>query len=256
MAESSAKAVTVNKVEYQSVTVLPQATVTMALHGFRHKYESVHGILLGKIQAERDQKIVSLVVTEAIPVSHGAPTLPLVEAGLGLVHHQSCSVGGSGSGSSNKTAVNSSCIVGWYTAPMLLDDSRPGPVALRMVANLAASPSAVEPILLVVQNSALAAAVAAVKTETDDRTSTSTPPEPIIHALKRDFGNQWLDPISTVILDQPKDTVASAEMIQQAVKQGIIVADLIDHFEDNNTSDKTASSWYPNKEILALVSGI
>jgi Uncharacterised protein family (UPF0172) len=198
-----------------SVTVQPQAAVSIALHAVRHKYCSVHGILLGRCEKE------AMIVTDAVPVSHGAPSLPLVETALGILQ---------------KSMNKSDMIVGWYTAPMLLEDTKPGPVALRMAANLATA--AVEPVLLVVQNAALAAVV---KGSADSTTQSA------LKALGRDFGNQWLDPIQTV-MEKPSET---AKAIQQAVEQGIVLPDLIDHFEDSESS-----SWYRNKEIRALVKNI
>ena len=91
--------------------VLVQPLAAMTAHCQTHPNESVHGILLlGRCETASSSEVV--VVTEAPPV---------VEAVLGLVMQNH-----------DKTTI----VVGWYMAPMLLEDTRPGPVALRMVANL------------------------------------------------------------------------------------------------------------------------
>lgn len=226
-----------------SVTVLPAAAVAIALHSIRHKSSSVHGLLLGRCEGGDKKKngtTTRVVVTDAVPVSHGAPSMPVVETALGLLQ-QHCK-------SKDKDDAAAVHIVGWYTAPMLLEDTRPGPVALRMAANLATAATASgeqEPILLVVQNKELAAAFKGTVTAVDSTNQS------FVKALVRDFGNQWLDPVTTV-MEQPKD-VATA--IQQAAKQGIMVSDLIDHFEEI-ASSPAPSSWYPNREVSALIKNV
>jgi Uncharacterised protein family (UPF0172) len=225
------------------VTVTPQAALAIALHCRRHAKDSVHGLLLGSVVSSSDSNsnsnsISTVTVQEAVPVTHGAPTAPVVETALGLLAHSS----------STNSAKN--IIVGWYTAPALLIDTRPGPLALRMVANLAAaaagtsSSNTLDPILLVVQNEALANVVRDAKSVT--KTSKHLP---FLKSFGRDSGNQWLKPIATTNMEQ-MDLVAAA--IQTANEQSIVLSDLIDYFEECSSSPSKAV-WFPNDKVAALV---
>jgi len=199
------------------VAVQPQAAIAMAAHCQTHPNESVHGILLGRCETASSSGVV--VVTEAIAVSHGAPSRPVVEAALGLVLQNR-----------DKTTV----VAGWYTAPMLLEDTRPGPVALRMAANLAST--TVEPVLLVVQNQILG-----------DCTLSGKSAATLVQALGRDFGNQWLEKIITT-LEKPE---AVGKAIQLARKQEMGLGnDLLDHWED------VSKVWYPNTQLSDFVKKI
>jgi hypothetical protein len=209
------------------VVVGPRAFVSAALHAVTYRRDAVHGVLLGTWE-EGEQGggggggTTTAVVTDAVPVSHGAPTRPVVEAALGLVRQ---SIGKQG------PAPGASDVVGWYTAPALLEDGEPGPVALRMAANLAAGDS--DPVLLVLQNEALAAccrgeggAAAAVK------------------ALGRDFGNQWLESLTCAVREEKVAVAALREARQQSLQNTDFVAHL---------DGPPSSSWYPNQELSKLI---
>lgn len=172
-----------------NVVVKPQAFVDLTLHAVRHKHDSVHGVLLGS-SAEN-----LVTVTSAVAVSHGAPTRPLVETALGLLPTED--------------------IIGWYTAPSLLEDTKPGPVALRMAANLAADGRG-EPTLIVIQNAALTTAFKG-EGKADD----------VLKAFGKDLGQQWIEPLGLSVesasdaLKQAKDSVAKGEELN----------DFVDHLE-------------------------
>lgn len=213
-----------------SVRVSPQAAASMALHCLRHKHASVHGVLLGHCKSD------TVVVVDAVPVSHGTPTMPLVETALGLIPHLKSS-GNEG------TTVDVVGIVGWYTAPALLEDCTAGPVALRMAAQL--STSSVESVLLVVQNEKLAQLL----TQEAPANTNTTTYQSMVKAFGRDFGNQWLDPIVSLTVDQP-DTVAKAlSHAMRLENAATFVSDLEDHFDDPTVL------WYPNSKLNALVGG-
>lgn len=199
-----------------SVQVHPTAVVSMMLHARKHKNVSVHGFLLGTSSSN------VVTVSDAVPVSHGAPTKALIETATGLL--------GAADG------VNSS-IVGWYTAPALLEDTRPGPVALRMVAALGADASKPEPALIVLQNEALTKCLQQQGTEQVDA---------VIQAFGKDFGQQWLESIPVKVQDTANATRAAKEGLESNVQ----VNDLMDHFEGPASS----TPWYPNKELSSLVS--
>lgn len=191
------------------VVVRPKAFVAMMLHGTTHKNEVVHGILLGT------SKGGILTITDAAAVSHGAPTLPLVETALGLVQ-----------------AKSEDTIVGWYTAPLLLKDSRPGPVALRMVASLETDTNA--PALLVLDNSALAACL-----------NDTTVPESTIKAYGKDsLGKQWVDPLVLTL----EDSQSGFRALKEAVAQNVGAEDLEDHL-----SGPASSPWYPNPSLANVL---
>ena len=175
----------------KKVVVLPQAFTEMTLHAMRHSHATIHGLLLGTVQADR------LTVQDAVPVCHGAPTRPLVETVLGLVPQKE--------------------IVGWYTAPALLEDTKPGPVALKMVASLVPDQKTENVTLLVMNNMALATALKA-----------GGKPEDILVALGKDLGDQWLEPLP---LSLEKDAWKS---VQDAVEKGVKINDFVDHLEGDD----------------------
>ena len=162
------------------ITLTPQASLAIALHCIRHSTEAVHGVLLGYISTGNSE----LTITDAVPVTHGAPTLPIVEVALGLLPH--CMK--HNTKANDKTAVQ---MVGWYTAPMLMNDTKPDPLALRMIANLAQGASAssslvmVDPILMVVQNELLATFVKGIESQSST--------ESFLKAYTKDNTNQWLN---------------------------------------------------------------
>jgi hypothetical protein len=192
-----------------AVVVQPKAVATMILHASTHKNTSVHGILIGSIQ----KNVVT--VQDAVPVSHGAPSQPLVEMATGLLNADSS-------------------IVGWYTAPELLNDKRPGPVALRMVAALGADEKKPEPALIVLQNSALAACLQGKEEATA-----------AFEAFGKDFGQQWLEPLKLTV----DNSTGASKATQEGFKAGTVVNDLMDHLD----GPAATTPWYPNKELTTLV---
>lgn len=214
-----------------SVVVKPQAFVSIALHAKKHAYESVHGILLGRREAKNSKEDDTILyVTDAVPVSHGnAPTKPIVEMAIGLVE---------------ASADEKSQIVGWYTAPMLKDDKKAGPVALRIAASLKRPAdadhraAAGDPVLVVVQNEELGNLM-----EGDGSSGEA------LKAYGRDFGGQWLEDAKLTVEDSAKARKATRE----AASQNIDVIDFVDHLE-TDISSPSSQNWYHNKEIASLVS--
>jgi len=203
-----------------SVEVAPAAVVAMMLHASNHVHEAVHGILLGKHDNDK------ISVTEAVPVCHGAPTHPLVEAALGLVEKLS----------ENKQVV----VVGWYVSPRLFDDDKPGPAALKIVSSLVTTNSDdKEPTLLVLQNKSLAK----VWQDGDEKAVAES-----IQALGKDFGKQWLEPLNSSIASAGKKNTAS--LVQKGRNEKLQVMDLVDHFE---ADDPTIAKWYPNESLTRFV---
>ncbi len=130
---------------------------------------------------------------------HGTPTRPLVETALGLI----------------QTNIGQKTIVGWYTAPALLQDTKAGPVALRMVANLETDD--VEPVLLVLQNEKLAAC----------RKGEGTA-ENLLKAFgKDDLGGQWVRPLECTI----KDASSAIEQMKTGTSSSPTIHDFVDHLE-------------------------
>jgi|UPI000581A15F hypothetical protein len=191
----------------KTVNVAPKAFCAMALHAATYKNSSVHGILLGS-----STKGV-IVVEDAVPVSHGAPTKPLVEISLGLVQ-----------------AKSDHTIVGWYTAPELFSDSRPGPVALRMTANLATG--TIEPTLIVLQNGPLSKCLGG-----------EGKADGVLQAFGKDFGQQYLESVETAVQDGPK----ASRAVQEAFKDSTKLEDLEDHLKGPQHA-----SWYPSSALSNL----
>lgn len=219
----------------RTISVLPPAALAMALHCQRHGTEAVHGILLGTIDAKD-----IIVVTDAVPVTHGAPTAPIIEGAFGLLPH--CIKG------EQKVSV-----LGWYTAAMLLQDTRPGPLALRIISNLggAASsetesplmPVVKDPVLIVLQNDLLASLFhAGASAEAS-----------FLKAFGRDSRNQWLSPIASVEMQQIEN-VSTA--ILKAKEESVVISDLLDFYEECSAPKSSSSSpatWFPNGKVAALL---
>ena len=146
----------------------------------------------------------------------GAPTVPLVETALGLLADQN--------------------IVGWYTAPLLLEDTSPSLVARKMVAGLESGSNS-EPILVVVQNQGLAACLGE---------STGAPAGGALTAFGKDNSKKWAQALSLTIEDSNKATKATVEAMQQSYQ--------LDDFEDH--LEGPASATFPDKELVKLVSKI
>jgi Uncharacterised protein family (UPF0172) len=240
------------------VVVRPKAFCSMVLHAAKHKNEVVHGILLGSSSSSSSSSgssskkdssnktaaaaaaslvVTTLTVHEAVPVSHGTPTRPLIETAIGLIEASQKSE------TENNNDKESNCvIVGWYTAPALLNDTRPGPIALRMAANFEIKkdhnnnqvqqhqPST----LLVLQNAAIGPCL---------QGKGPTNANDVIKALGKDFGDQYLDPSSIDMVVENGE--AACRAVAQAYKANIGCNDLVDHFHGGPAS----TLWYPNTEL-------
>ena len=197
----------------------------MALHAIRHKHESVHGALLGKIVV--NDSVQTVQVHSAVAIAHGTPTKPLVEMAMGILSHLLDST----------TDVT---VVGWYTAPLLANDTRPGPVALRMMSTIASTTTpSHEPVLLVLQNNSLGSFV-----KGGDSAASS-----IAKAFGKDFGQQWLQPIEGVTL---QDSVVASRATREALQQDLILHDFVDHV-DEEEEEESKVEWYPNPEIVKVI---
>jgi len=157
-----------------------------------------------------------VAVTKAVPICHEVPTKPLVENALALV-----------------TSVAAEEVVGWYTVPERFEETKPSPAALRIVANLAVG-SKSEPILIVLNNVGLTSLLAG-KEPADDET--------LLQAFGKDFGQQWMDPIPKILMDNKAKGAA-----KQAFEQKVAVTDFVDHLEAD-----ASSSWLENAALDKLV---
>jgi hypothetical protein len=192
-----------------SVVLAPEAFCTISLHALRHKNSTVHGALIGS--HNKDKKI--LRIEQALPICHGAPTLPLVEAALGLLPE-------------NQT------IVGWYTAPLLLKDTAPSPVALKMVESVESDQSE-SPVLLVVQNETLGLLI-----------QQTGQPNEVLKAYGKDNSRQWIRPLTMTLEDSSKSSKAILEALQQKYE----LNDFVDHLAGPATS-----SFFPDKSLAKIV---
>lgn len=189
-----------------NVVVSPLALTTMLLHAAKHGTTCVHGILVGSFGGD------TVRVTSAVPVCHEAPTKPLVDTSLALVD---------------------GVIVGWYTAPERVQDDRPGAPALRIAASLAAANTQGEPILMVLQNQAVA----------DCLNGEST--NEVVKAYGKDFGQQWMEPLDLSIESEAKAVEAAR---QAHSDKTLALHDLVDHWEDD-----AATEWYPSAAVAKCI---
>lgn len=165
------------------VTIEPEALAIMALHAQKHSRDAVFGLLIGKSGTQ---------IQSALPVCHGPPpTRPLAEMAMRMA---------------------SETIVGWYTAPALLEDTKAGPVALRLAASL--ETGGVEPTLVVLQNKELATWI-----ESGNGKAAV--------AYGKDFGGQYLEPLETVLAKSE----SAQQAVTKAISAGVSVMDLVDHYD-------------------------
>ena len=198
-----------------SVVVSSQVFALMAAHAASYPTSAVHGILVGT----RNGGEVTIV--DAFPVCHENPTKPLVETSLSLVQ------------SSLEGNKDNLAIVGWFTAPEMLHDTKPGPVALRIVANIAASMGETEPVLLVLNNQSIVKLFAAEGSATASQT---------IQAFGKDFGMQWMEPIDNLsVTDESEATKAAISMVTNG-NDARVVKDLVDHWNQGASSEWTSAS--------------
>lgn len=189
-----------------TVCVEQKALVGMIAHSLRYPNDSIHGLLLGSCSSGG-----KIVANDAAPVCHGAPTRPLVETAIGLVE---------------SSQVSDDQIVGWYTSPAFLEDDRPGPVALRMVASLASNKKLLgDPALVVLNNVALSACAKGSSTASEEAKN-------VVKALGKDMSQQWLETLPITLKD-PLDAVKSA-------KSGSPMNDLADHLDGDEMLE-----WWP-----------
>lgn len=207
-----------------SVTVAPEVFALMAAHAVSHPTSAVHGILVGSRKGDE------VAVADAFPVCHENPTKTLVETALSLV--QSILEG-------NK---ENHTIIGWFTAPELLHETKPGPVALRIVSNLAAAMGEGcqgDPVLLVLNNESIVKLLA-ISADGDQKDSVMA--SGTIQAFGKDFGMQWMEPIDNLsVTDEPRSTKAAIAMINDE-NEAQVVKDLVDHWNQGAASEWTSAS--------------
>lgn len=196
--------------EATEVIVGPSAFCSMVLHATTNPTKEVHGLLLGSFSK------TTITVDDAVPVCHGSPTAPLVETAIGLMEVQELG----------------KSIVGWYTAPMLLDDTKPGPVALRMATNL--ETDKIPSTLIVLKNTSLATCL---KGGSDNDANEA------VQAFGKDFGKQFQEAIKTTV----ENGAGACQALVEAEKKSIQSKDL----EDNMMNPSLP--WFPNKALSEVV---
>ena len=210
------------------VTLAPEVFALMAAHAASHPTSAVHGVLIGSRQGN------NVTVSDAFPICHESPTKTLVETALTLVQSNL-------EGSDNKKDK----IVGWFTAPELLHDTKPGPVALRIVANLEAAMggdgSGEQPVLLVLDNESI---VNLLAEETGNNKENNAMASKTIQAFGKDFGMQWMESIHNLSVTNDSGAFkATVAMLNKSNTNSVIaVRDLVDHWKEGATSQWTSAS--------------
>eukprot|EP00536_Pseudo-nitzschia_multiseries_P006815 jgi/Psemu1/239684/estExt_Genewise1.C_1500035 len=216
------------------VTLAPEVFALMAAHAASHPTSAVHGVLIGSRNGNNE-----VTVSDAFPVCHENPTKTLVETSLSLIQSV---LDGNESGKED-------AIVGWFTAPELLHETKPGPVALRIVAGMAAAfgggdgGRGGEPVLLVLNNLSIVNLIAE-RTENEnenDEAKVVTASE-TINAFGKDFGMQWMEPIHNVSVTNDSGAVAAAKAALSASGKTFTCRDLVDHWNEGATSKWTSAS--------------
>ena len=207
---------------YEKVVVEPEAFVSMLLHARRHAHAPVHGVLLGNSSSAN-----TLTVTSAVPICHGTPVQPWIETALSLIE--------ASSSSNNNNSTKPSKIVGWYTAPLLCDDTRPGPVALRMASILETAHGC--STLIVLNNQAVGDCCKG----NADQVPTA------VQAYGKDFGQQYQESVNTVV----SNSAQVAKVLVEAVAAELPCNDFVDHLEG-----EASTPWFPNNELTKLVAKV
>jgi len=196
-----------------SVTISPEVFALLVAHAASHPTTTVHGVLIG------NRKSNKVDVTDAFPICHENPTRPLVETALALVQ-------------SNLEGETNKYIVGWFTAPELLYETKPGPVALRIVASLAASSrgnsSSGEPVLLSLNNETIVNILA----EKESLASKA------VQAYGKDFGMQWMEPLDLTVSNES----AAVKAVTDIFNEKFNINDLVDHWDEGASSEWTLAS--------------
>jgi hypothetical protein len=201
----------VDKEAKDSVAIAPEVFLLMAGHSTSHPMCAVHGVLIGTRPSKNKVDIV-----DAYPICHETPTKNLVEISLSLVL-------------SLLDGDKSKSVVGWYTAPELLNDKKAGPVALRIAASLSSNGAVLgEPVLVVVNNESI------VELSSEKKITASK----AIQAFGKDFGLQWMEQLETIVL---RDSNAITGL-ESMLKSNVTVKDLIDHWGAGASSEWTSAS--------------
>lgn len=208
-----------------SVVIHPQACCIMAMHATQNRHDTVRGFLLGSV----DDSTATTQVRWAVPVAHGPVTGPLVELALGLCEAAPL---GQDKGEGNT-------VVGWYTAPSLLLDRSASAVDARIASSLTAASSSARKsggdggILLVMQNESLGS------------------------VLKGDNGSVGkLFTASTAAASEAKrevlvvESVKAARATREAIQQGLVVDDFVDHLEKTSAAEST---WLQYESVVDLI---
>jgi hypothetical protein len=104
---------------------------------------------------------------------------------------------------------------------------------MRIVASLASAEF--DPVLLVLRNCEVAKALTGEK-------PIAAPT--VVVAFGKDFGQQWMEPLTLEI----EKELSATTLARRAYQQGVVLHDLVDHLEDPMLSD-----WYPNSNFVNLV---
>lgn len=219
----------------RKVIVSPEAFAVISLHASCHSTNAVHGVLVGSYSSADD----TVMVDHVFPICHETPTMPLLDTALALVTSELSN--GKGDSKNMKT------IVGWFTSPELFQDDKAGPVAMRIVANLAATSNEEsddkEPILIVLNSQKMADFFL-----NDDDTSANTNASECIQAYGKDFGKQWTmdEKLQVTVLNE----VETTEKTKKLIKQGFQINDLTRHLEDVVSND-----WHHSVRLVAAPEG-
>lgn len=192
-----------------TVTIDPEVLVLLVAHAITHRTTSISGALVGTYGNN------TVRITNAYPICHETPTKVLVEMSLALVQ------------SSLEEESSKKQIVGWYTAPELFRDTKPSPVALRIAASLANGDAATSPVLVVLNNEGIAKVV--------EGKEENVPSETIITVYGKDFGEQWMEPLTHNVSDFSKAVKAIVTNKNTPIK------DLVDHWEAGTSSEWTTT---------------
>lgn len=212
-----------------SIVIHPQACCIVALHAAQHRHDTVRGFLLGSSAGV--DATGTTQVRWAVPVAHGPVTGPLIELALGLCEADPI---GQDKGEENT-------VVGWYAAPSLLLEESAS--ALAVDAKVASGLTPASPArtsggdggtLLVMHNGALGSVLKGDDGSVGKLFAAST-------AASGGSASR-----EVVVLESAK----AARATREAIQQGLVVEDFVDHLEQASAADST---WLQYESVVDLI---
>lgn len=217
----------------QSISISPMVHSKMMNHAVRNPRSVVHGILLGKSDAN------DITAVDVLPVCHSPPTKPLLDMSLRLAEAYCLS----------NEDDNNLEIIGWYTAPEKNVDESPGAAALKIVSSIASTSESNDkhPILICITNKDMENFFKVGNLSDSDRRGFSI--------YGRDEGSQWKSEYSIDSIQSSMGSWSSSNQIAvgACLDKELTCFDFENHL-DGGTDGCKEIDWIRNVNVNKYVS--